>query len=65
MNRTMGIVCLIAGIVLLGYGIAANDSLTSGFSKLFTGAPTTKTIVLILGGVLLAVVGLVSMKGRD
>jgi hypothetical protein len=64
MNKTMGLIFLIAGVVLLIYGAAANDSLTSGFSKLFTGSPSTKTIVLLLGGVILSVAGIFSLNGK-
>jgi hypothetical protein len=65
MNRTLGLVLLIAGVVLLIYGAAASDSLTNGFSKLFTGSPSTKTITLIVSGVVLSVIGLFSLKGKD
>ena len=60
----MGLVFLIAGIVLLIYGVAANDSITSGVSRLFTGSPTAKTIWLIVGGVVLSVFGIFSLTGK-
>ena len=57
MNRIAGIVVLVVGIILLGWGLNASDSVGSAFSRLFTGAPTDKAIYLILGGGLLTAVG--------
>jgi len=42
MNKGIGIALLIIGIVLIVYGINASDSASSGFSRIFTGAPTIK-----------------------
>lgn len=50
MNRIISLVFLIAGIILIAYGVSASDSVSSGFSRLFTGAPTDKTIWLMIGG---------------
>jgi hypothetical protein len=58
MNRPVSLALLIGGIVLIIYGVSASDSIGSGFSRLFTGAPTDKTIWLLLGGILAAGVGL-------
>lgn len=58
MNRTFSLVLLSIGAVLVIYGLNALDSLGSSFSEFFTGAPTDKTIWLLLGGVLLCFVGL-------
>lgn len=57
MNRILSLALLIGGIVLIVYGINASDSLGSDFSRFFTGAPTDKTIWLLLGGTVAAVVG--------
>lgn len=58
MNRPVSLALLIGGIVLIIYGVSASDSIGSGFSRLFTGAPTDKTIWLLLGGIILAGIGL-------
>jgi hypothetical protein len=50
MNRILSLAFLIAGIILIAYGVSASDSVSSGFSRLFTGAPTDKTIWLMIGG---------------
>jgi uncharacterized membrane protein len=57
MNRFLSLVLLIVGVVLVVYGINAADSLSSSFSRLFTGAPTDKTVWLLVGGALLVMVG--------
>jgi len=57
MRRIAGIAVLVVGIILIGWGLSASDSIGSGFSRLFTGAPTDKTIFLLVGGVVLAVAG--------
>ena len=61
MNRSTGIVLLVAGIVLLIMGLNAADSLSSEISKFFNGTPTNKSVWLIIGGVAGIVLGLVSM----
>jgi hypothetical protein len=42
---------------LESWGISASDSVGSAFSRLFTGAPTDKTIFLVIGGAVLTLVG--------
>ncbi|HLY72870.1 MAG TPA: DUF3185 family protein [Planctomycetota bacterium] len=61
MNRIAGIVFLVLGIILLGWGLAAHDSVGSGISRLFTGSPTAKTIWLLVGGGVLTAIGLGSI----
>lgn len=63
MNRPLSLALLVGGIILIIYGAAASDSIGSGFSRLFTGAPTDKTIWLLIGGAVATVVGLVSLMG--
>jgi hypothetical protein len=57
MNRLLSIVLLALGTVLIIYGLNALDSIGSAFSRLFTGAPTDKTLWLLLGGFLVAAIG--------
>ena len=57
MNKAIGIALVIAGIVLIVYGIDASNSVSSGVSRTFTGAPTNKTLWLLLGGIASAIVG--------
>jgi hypothetical protein len=57
-NKLLFIALLVVGVVLLVLGVIASDSVSSDFSRLFTGEPTDKTIWLLVGGGLAAVVGL-------
>jgi hypothetical protein len=58
MNKLISLLFLIGGIVAIIYGVSASDSIASGFSRLFTGAPTDKTVWLLVGGIVAAIVGL-------
>jgi Protein of unknown function (DUF3185) len=49
---------LVIGVFLLVLGAIASDSVSSAFSRLFTGNPTDRTVRLLIGGGLAAVVGL-------
>jgi hypothetical protein len=60
-SKAIGIAMLVIGAILLIYGINASDSLGSEVKEVFTGAPTDQSIWLIVGGVLLAVLGLVAV----
>jgi hypothetical protein len=57
MNKALGIGLLAVGIVLLVFGISETDSLSSHFSRFFTGNPTDKAMWLLVGGVASLVVG--------
>lgn len=57
MNRILSLVLLIGGVILITYGVAASESIGNTFSRLFTGAPTDKTIWLLVGGFVAALIG--------
>lgn len=59
MNKGIGIALLVVGITLIIYGISASDSVSSDVSRTFTGAPTNKTLWLLLGGSSAAIIGAV------
>ena len=61
MNRILGLALLVVGIVLLGFGISASESVGSDISRFFSGKPTDKAIWMLLSGVLCTVVGAGSM----
>jgi hypothetical protein len=66
MRNPLGIIIVIVGVVLLVLGIGASDSVSSSFSKLFTGAPSDKSIWLIITGLLAIGVGaVVSWRGSS
>jgi len=51
MSKGLPIFLIAVGMALLFYGMRASNSFSSGFSRLFTGSPTDKTLWLIIGGV--------------
>jgi hypothetical protein len=57
MNKPISLALLVGGIILIGYGVIANDSAASGFSRFFTGNPTDKTMWLMIGGIIATVAG--------
>lgn len=61
MNKALAIGLLAVGVVLIVLGANANDSLSSGVSRFFTGSPTDKTVWLLAAGVVAAVAGLAGL----
>jgi hypothetical protein len=61
MNKPISLALLVGGIILVIYGAHASDSIGSSFSRLFTGAPTDKTIWFLVGGGVAAVAGLAGL----
>jgi hypothetical protein len=57
MNKAFSIAILIAGIVLLVFGINAHESVASSAKEIVTGTPTDKSIWLIVLGVIGILVG--------
>lgn len=57
MNKYLGIALLVAGAVMIIFGIQASDSFSSDVSRFFTGNPTDKSMWLLLGGITSAIVG--------
>ena len=64
MNKSFSLALLVIGIVLLVLGVIESDSISSDFSRLFTGEPTDKAVWLLLGGGIAAIAGLVGLR-RD
>jgi len=64
MNRIAGIAVLVVGLFLVGWGINASDSLSSGITRIFTGSPTNRAIYLMVGGAILTIVGASMTWGR-
>jgi hypothetical protein len=58
MNRNAGIAILVVGLILVGWGLNGPHSVGSGISRVFTGAPTDKSVFMIVGGVIPAAAGL-------
>ena len=54
----LGILLLIVGIVLFIVGVNASDSFADQWSEFFTGTFTDRTMWLMIGGGVVALVGL-------
>lgn len=61
MNRIISLGLLIVGLVLIIYGLIAADSISSSFSRFFTGSPTDETIWMLIGGIVAFAIGLTSL----
>ncbi len=57
MNKALSIAILVAGIVLLIFGLNAEDSLVSTSKEVITGTPTDKSMVLIVCGIVGIIIG--------
>jgi hypothetical protein len=49
---------LIAGVILILYGVQASNSFNSDLARFFTGSPTDKSIWFLVGGVVASSIGL-------
>jgi hypothetical protein len=58
MNRIGSLILLVVGVALLVYGWDAYHSVSSGVSRLFTGAPTDRAMWFLVGGGLAVASGL-------
>jgi hypothetical protein len=65
MNKGIGMALLVVGIALIIYGFNASDSASSDVSRAFTGAPTNRTLWMLLGGGAAAIVGAVMTFRRS
>lgn len=65
-QRLGGFILLVAGVALLVIGLNASDSVSDRMSNFFTGHYTDKTVWYMVGGGLMAIVGLglVAFGGR-
>jgi hypothetical protein len=58
MNKLLSVALMVIGASLIVYGAIAMDSFSSDLSRLFTGAPTEKSMWMFIGGIILALAGL-------
>lgn len=61
MNRPLFLALLVAGVVLVVLGVVESDSISSDFSRLFTGEPTDKAVWMLVGGGLATLGGLAGL----
>jgi len=66
-NRILGVILLVAGVILLYFGLRATDSVGESIKEGLTGKYTDKTTWYIVGGAAAAVVGglLAFFSGRQ
>lgn len=57
MRKILGIALLAAGVILLVLGWNASESAASEITEVFEGTPTDRSIWMIVGGIVLAIVG--------
>lgn len=55
--RAISLALLAGGIALTIYGVDASNSFGSEVSKVFTGNPTDRSMMLIVGGIVMMVAG--------
>ncbi len=58
MNKLVSLVLIGIGVMLIVWGVTAMDSFGSDVSRFFTGAPTDKSVWMLIAGVLITAVGL-------
>ena len=56
-QRTVGVICLIIGIILLVRGHQMAESLGSQMQQAFTGAPSNRSTYFDIAGIALAIFG--------
>ena len=61
MNKVVALALLVVGVLLLVWGFNASDSIGSELSEAVQGSPSNRSIVLIVGGVLCAIIGGLSL----
>ncbi len=61
MVKAFSLALIACGIVLLYFGGQSFHSFANDMSRLFTGAPTNRTILLIVGGVVATIAGLTGL----
>ena len=64
MNKGMSVALLVAGVILLVFGLNAYHSASSDVSRFFTGAPTDKALWLLVCGVVAGIVGFLGVARK-
>jgi len=58
MNKALPIALLVGGVILIIFGLQESNSFGSDVNRFFTGNPTDKSMWMLIGGAVAAVVGL-------
>jgi len=57
MKKGMGVICLVAGVLLIVWGYNLSQSVGGQFQRIFTGSPGDKAMWLYIGGAVLCAAG--------
>jgi uncharacterized membrane protein len=57
LQLTIGVVCLVVGVMLLVWGYNISRSVGSQIKEVFTGSPTDRVIYYYIGGAVLSIFG--------
>ena len=57
MKKAMGVICLVAGVLLIVWGYNLSQSVNGHFQRIFTGSPGDKAMRLYIGGAVLCAAG--------
>jgi len=63
-TQATSIAILVVGVLLLAWGLSANQAFTSELSRLLHGAPSDKSVLLIALGAVVTVAGLAGVARR-
>jgi len=61
MDKSISRIFMVAGVILLVFGLSAYHSASSDVSRFFTGAPTDKALWLLIGGSLAGITGFLGL----
>ncbi len=64
MQKAIGAALLVAGVLLLFFGYSEYQSLQSEVKEFFTGSPTDRALLMLIGGAISSVIGLVLVVRR-
>ena len=57
MIKAIGLALVAAGIVLIVLGVSESNSISSSFSRTFTGTPNNKTLWMMGSGIVSLIIG--------
>ncbi|HEX5011908.1 MAG TPA: DUF3185 family protein [Planctomycetota bacterium] len=64
MNKIVSAILLVGGLALAGFGYRASESVASETKEAFSGLPTQTAMIFMIGGAIVALVGLVGLLRR-
>jgi hypothetical protein len=65
MNNALSLALLVGGVILMVFGFNAANSAGSEISRFFTGNPSDRSMWMIIGGAVAAIIGIVNLlRGR-